>query len=181
MSQAHSAHLLFPRFTSVGWRDPQESQAKQVEISCYPTGYSVNDRIPTHLCTLSYITVDTAIEHILTLGAGTQLAKIDIRNAFHLLPVYPADRHMLGMKWNDQIYIDTCLPFGLRSAPKLFNVLADLLSWILQNEGVSPLLHYLGQFSNFGISEMCRESYDHQGDMHTAGHPLSLGQGGGPI
>ena len=98
-----------------------------VDLS-YPTGHSVNDGIPTHLCRLTYITVDTAIEHILTLGASTWLAKIDIRNAFRLLPVHPADHHMLGMRWNNQIYIDTCLLFGLRSAPKLFNILANLLS-----------------------------------------------------
>ena len=120
----------------------------------------MNDGIPTHLCTLTYITVDTAIEHILTLGAGTQLAKIDIRNAFRLLPVHPADRHMLDMKWNEQVYIDTCLPFGLRSAPKLFNVLADLLSWILQNKGVSPLLHYLDDFLTLGppVATRCAEN-----------------------
>ena len=126
----------------------------------YPTGHIVNDRIPTHLCMLSYITVNTAREHILTLGAGSQLAKMDIRNAFRLLPVHPADHHMLGMKWNDQVCIDTCLPFGLRSAPKLFNVLADLLSWILQNKGVSPLLHCLDDFLTLGppVAPRCTEN-----------------------
>ena len=93
------------------------------------TGQSVNDGIPKDLCGLTYIAIDTAIEHILTTGPGTLLTKIYIKNAFWLLPVHPADCHMLVMKWNDQVYIDTCLPFGLRSAPKLFNILADLLSW----------------------------------------------------
>ena len=69
-----------------------------VDLS-HPTGYSINDGIPTHLCRLTYITVDTAIEHILTSGASTWLAKIDIRNSFCLLPVHPADCHMLGMRW----------------------------------------------------------------------------------
>ena len=57
---------------------------------------------------------------------------------------------MLGMRWNNQIYIDTCLPFGLPSAPKLFNILADLLSWILQSKGVLPVLHYLDDFLTLG-------------------------------
>jgi len=48
------------------------------------------------------------------------------------------------------MYIDKCLPFSLRSAPKLFNVLADLLSWILQQQQVSPLLHYLDDFLTMG-------------------------------
>ena len=75
-----------------------------------------------------YITVDKAVEQIRSLGKGTLLAKIDIKSAFRLLPVHPADRHLLAMKWHDHLYVDTCLPFDLHSAPKLFNILANLLS-----------------------------------------------------
>ena len=80
------------------------------------------------------------------LGKGTLLAKVDIKSAFRLLPVHPADRYPLGMQWKDKLFVDICLPFGLRSAPKLFNTLANLLAWILQQQGVSPLLHYLDDF-----------------------------------
>ena len=55
---------------------------------------------------------------------NTLLAKIDVKSAFRLLPVHPLDRHLLAMDWDRNLYIDTCLPFRLRSAPKLFNVLA---------------------------------------------------------
>jgi len=54
------------------------------------------------------------------------------------------------MKWNNSLYIDTCLPFGLRSAPKLFDILADLLTWILEHMGVSPIMHYLDDFLTMG-------------------------------
>ena len=47
------------------------------------------------------------------------------------------------MEWIKGIYIDTCLPFGPRSAPELFNILADLLSWILDHKGASPTMHYV--------------------------------------
>lgn len=120
-----------------------------VDLS-HPSGYSINDGIPKELCSLTYITIDTAIEQIQTLGRGTSLAKIDIKSAFRLLPVHPADRHLLAMKWKQQLYIDTCLPFGLRSAPKLFNILADLLTWILEYMGVSPIMHYLDDFLTLG-------------------------------
>ena len=69
---------------------------------------------------------------------------------FHMTPVHPADCHFPAMEWQGAIYIDTCLPFGLRSAPKLFNVLADLLEWILINQGVTFLLHYLDDFLTIG-------------------------------
>ena len=84
---------------------------------------------------------------------------------------------MLGMKWRDQVYIDTCLPFGLRSAPKLFNVLADLLSWILQNKGVSLLLHYLDDFLTLGppVATTCAENLTTIKEICTQlGVPLAL-------
>ena len=99
---------------------------------------------------MAYISVDDAIRKIITLGKGTLLAKIDIKSAFCLIPVHPADRHLLAMEWQGSLYIDTCLPFGLRSAPKLFNVMADLLEWILLNQGVTFLLHYLDDFLTMG-------------------------------
>ena len=66
-----------------------------VDLS-YPSGHSVNDGIPKDLCSLNYITIDDAVNHILELGCGTHLAKIDIKNAFRLIPVHPTDRHTLG-------------------------------------------------------------------------------------
>ena len=34
--------------------------------------------------------VDHAIEHIVSMGQGALLAKIDVQSAFRLLPVHPA-------------------------------------------------------------------------------------------
>ena len=34
----------------------------------------------------------------------------------------------------------------LRSASKLFNILTDFLAWVLKQQGVAPLLHYLDDF-----------------------------------
>ena len=112
----------------------------------HPQGHSVNDYIPKPLCSLSYITVDDTINAIMRFGPHTLLAKVDIKSAFRLLPIHPADRNLLAMKWDNKIYIDGCLPFGLRSAPKLFNILADLLCWIAQQHGISQPLHYLDDF-----------------------------------
>ena len=107
------------------------------------------EEFPEH-CSLKYITVDSAIEQIRQIGYGTLLEKIDIKSAFRLLPVHPADCHLLSVRWDQHIFIDTCLPFRLRSAPKLFNVLADLLSWILKQQHISPVLHYLDDFLTMG-------------------------------
>ena len=58
----------------------------------HPVNGSVNGEA---LCSLKYITVDSAIEHIKQNGQGALLVKIDIKSAFRLLPVHPADRHLL--------------------------------------------------------------------------------------
>ena len=130
-----------------------------VDLS-HPVGLSINDCIPKHLSSIKYITIDNAIQDILKLGKGTMLAKIDIQSAFRLLPVHPTDRHLLGMSWTDGVYIDTCLPFGLHSAPKLFNVMADLHAWILQQQGVSELFHYFNDFLTMGppSSDICQQN-----------------------
>ena len=130
-----------------------------VDLS-HPKGHSVNDGILPHLCSLQYVTIDEAVKGIIQRGQGTLLAKIDVKSAFRLLPVHPADRHLLGMEWQGGIYIDTCLPFGLRSAPKLFNVLAEMLSWIAKQRNVSFLIHYLDDFLTMGPSSSSSCQYN---------------------
>ena len=87
----------------------------------HPKGASVNDGIDRTLCSLTYMKVDDVVQQVLSLGKGTLLAKVDIESAFRNIPVHPDDRHLLGMLWDNKLYIDTVLPFGLRSAPKIFN------------------------------------------------------------
>ena len=119
----------------------------------YPPGGSVNDGILKSLCSLSYVTLETVVQHILQMGPGALLTEMDIKHAFRLLPVHPADRHLLAMSWNGNLFIDTCLPFWLRSAPKLFNILADLLSWILEKKGTSPIIHYLDDLLTMDLAD----------------------------
>ena len=92
-----------------------------------PHGESVNDGIDKELCTLSYISMDDIVKTIMMLKKGALMAKLDIRNAYRLLPVHPEDRLLLSMEWQGKVYFDTALPFGLRSAPMIFTALADLL------------------------------------------------------
>jgi len=117
-----------------------------------PNGASVNDGIQKELCSLQYVKVDEVVEAILTLGRGTELAKIDIKSAYRIVPVHPEDRPLLGMRWQGKIYVDATLPFGLRSAPKIFNALADAAQWIIQEMGARYLWHYLDDFITIGAA-----------------------------
>ena len=90
--------------------------------------------------------MDDAVRRIRRLGRGIMLAKFDIASAYRMVPVHPVDRLLLGMLWRGKLYVDRALPFGLRSAPKLFTAVADDLLWIMGQHGVTEALHYLDDF-----------------------------------
>ena len=75
------------------------------------------------------------------------MAKTDLKSAFRLIPIHPNDWNLLGVYWQSQYYVDMYLPFGLRSAPFLFNQLSDGLEWILKNNyGIQHVIHILDDF-----------------------------------
>ena len=109
-----------------------------------PHGSSINDFFDPEAYTFSYCSVDDAFAIV---GRGTVMAKFDLKNAFCLILVRPEDWNLLGICWRNKFYVDTCLPFGLRSVPFLFNQLATSIHWILQHRcGVRHILHYLDDF-----------------------------------
>ena len=127
-----------------------------------PADHSVNDGIDATLSSLQYSSVDHAVVMVRTIGCGALLAKLDIKSAYCNIPVHPDDRWLLGMKWQGSAYVDTVLPFGLRSAPKIFSAVADALLWIMHQNGVSYALHYLDDFLFAGeaLSSVCEDNLE---------------------
>ena len=111
-----------------------------------PSSASVNDGISEQLCSLRYVSLDDAVRLVKQLGRGTQLVKMDLRDAYRMIPVHPEDQHLLAIEWQGMTFVDKALPFGLRSAPKLFSAFADAMVWILFSRGIRFLLHYLDDF-----------------------------------
>ena len=149
----------------------------------FPLGRSVNDGIPPDLCSLQFTTVDKAAQLITRLGRGALLAKIDISHAYRNVPVHPDDRRLLGMAWNGSVFVDTTLPFGLRSAPKIFCAISDALEWVLCREGVSSCLHYIDDFLTAGVpnSMQCAQNLQLlQSKCHRLGLPLATEKIEGP-
>lgn len=122
-----------------------------VDLS-YPTGSSVNDGIEAKLCSLRYPSVDEAVRRLLARDPHSFMAKLDIESAYRIIPVHPDDRPLLGMRWKGKLYIDMALPFGLRSAPKIFNAVADAVEWILVQRGVE-VVHYLDDYLIVGPAD----------------------------
>ena len=133
---------LVPKRHSDKWR-------LVVDLSS-PRGRSVNDGISPALCSLQYASIDNAVDLIMYLGRSTELVKLDLSNAYRIVPVHPDDQPLLGISWQGNTYLDRSLPFGLKSAPKILTAVADLLTWVLYCEGISFVLHYSDNFLVLG-------------------------------
>ena len=104
----------------------------------------------TALMTQRYVHYTTTLEDIVHIIAdvrsGALLAKFDIESAYRLIPVHPQDRPLQAVRWEGNTYIDPMLLFGLCSAPKMFNAVADALNWHLHQAGIPLVCHYLDNY-----------------------------------
>ena len=92
---------------------------------------------------MTYTSIDTAVKLVQSMGQGTLLTKMDLKEAYRLVPVHPTDCPLLAVQWQGTTFIDGALPFGLWSAPKLLSAIADGLLWIILKERIQLAIHYL--------------------------------------
>ena len=119
-----------------------------------PEGASVNSGIDKSRyldedVDMHYPTVDTLVSYILELGKGSHLFKSDLSRAYRQISVDPGDIHLLGFYWKDNFYIDSVLPFGLRSAAHICQRVTDAIAHIYRSEcgGRFRICNYLDDFA----------------------------------
>jgi len=134
--------------------NPEKAPTWQVKTDYWLILPSVNTTIDPTLCLLKHITVEQVARTSISLGKGALIAKMDIKLAYCIVPVSPLDWHYLGMMWNNLVYIDGMLPFGLRSAPKIFGAIADSIEWCCVHERIEFIYHYLDEFAIIGQPEL---------------------------
>ena len=117
----------------------------------YPPGSSINDGIKPELASVSYCSFDDAIDAVLRLGRGALMCKTDIESAFRIIPVHPLDHELLGYKWQSRYYFDSCLPFGCRSSPAIFERFSTAVERIAKNIlNIHDIIHILDDFLMIG-------------------------------
>ena len=106
-----------------------------------------------YLCSLHYAKVDDTFKYNIFrhLGRGTQQVKV-VKDTYRRVPVHSADYHLLGFKWRGNTYIDCALSFGLCSAPKIFNAIADLIAYLPRSQ-ISVALFTAPWFSQLPARE----------------------------
>lgn len=107
-----------------GWR--------RIHDLSWPPGQGLNQGIPDSWSAIEYMTIDDIYEQVIQAGPGCTIIKRDIKDAFRIVPVAEDNQHLLAFQWTDSTYVECCLPFGLATAPFLFNLFAEALHWILQ-------------------------------------------------
>ena len=132
-----------------------------IHLFSYPTGTSINEGISSELSTVSYCYFDDAIDALLKLGKGALMCKTDIESSFQLILVHHSDLELLGYKWQSQFYYNSCLPFGCRSSPAIFERFSTAVEWIAQKHlNIPDIIHILDDFFMIGppASEKCSKN-----------------------
>ena len=133
------------------FKKKSSSKIRVIHDLSWPPGKSINDYISGKDCALVYTTVDHAAD-LCEFYNEPWLIKIDLEAAFLSCMVRTQDRHLLGFTWKDdrgttQYYTMAALSFGLRSSPKMFNVIAAALQFIMVARGVPyTITRYLDNF-----------------------------------
>ena len=107
----------------------------------------------SHCCHISQL-IAQVVQH---LGRGSLLAKMDIESLHTDSTVHPQDRILQAVEREAKIYVDPMLPFGLRSAPKNINTVADALNWGLQQAEIRFIQHYLDDLAPLHSDE-CQQA-----------------------
>lgn len=77
------------------------------------------------------------------------MAVVDLKDAYHAVPMGEISQKYLKFRWNGQLYTYTCLPFGFSLAPYLFTKLTKPIVAKLRSQGVI-VLAYLDDILIFG-------------------------------
>lgn len=80
---------------------PKKTAGEFRLINClnYLQGESVNEAIPSDLCTVRYTSFDQAFGVVRCCGWAAELVKYDIKLAFCHLPFHPEDFELLGFSF----------------------------------------------------------------------------------
>ena len=148
-------NTLQPHYTAspLGLVDKADGSKRRIHHLSYPPDdlRAINNGIPEEFGSIIYCGIVDAVSAIQILGKDCILIKRDFESAFRHIPVSPDHSPLLGFHWQKQCYAERYLPFGLRTAPYLFNLFAEGFHWILEDQLITHnipalIIHYLDDF-----------------------------------
>jgi Reverse transcriptase (RNA-dependent DNA polymerase) len=99
----------------------------------YPPRESVNDSIDEEAAHFKYTSFEKVLSMVLKAGRHCIMLKCDMKDAFRMIPIAPQHHWLMGSTWDGKFYVEQVLSFGLRTAPLIFNLLAEAWEWIVRS------------------------------------------------
>lgn len=163
--------VLLPRFVSV-----VIYLTKDLHIS-------INDQISSDDFPTRWGSAEITASIIAWAPPGTQAASLDIEAAYCGNPILPDHKRFLVVMFNDQLFLDHVLPFGLSPASGLQGEVADAVIDIWDALYIGPSIKWVDDFNIFrspsasgsflGICD--DEVYRYDYDLDHAKAAISLG------
>ena len=110
--------------------------------------------------TLNYPSVDNITASLCKLGPAAQLFKIDISRAFRQIKVYPGAIDLLGIKFDDQYFINLSVLFVHRHDSKIFQRCTDSIRPIMAQHGFPGLYNYIDDLIFTGLPSKIHLVYE---------------------
>lgn len=145
------SNLCFSPLMSV----PKEETKRRVIVDfSFPPGRSINDGISktTYLefdIEFSLPSVSSMVNRLNHLGPGCLLYKRDLKGAFRQFCTDQGDYCFTGVIWKDNIYLDTRMAMGLRSAAYCCQSVTEVIAKIAGYKA-----HVLVYLDDFGGAEL---------------------------
>ena len=117
----------------------------------FPEGRSVNSSIPKLLYDGSpyKLHLPTSLDMaalIARKGQGALMYKIDLSRAYRQLPADPYDWPLLGIEWEDQLFFDRAIPFGLCHGAMCCQRVTTAICHIMLEQFQAACLAYIDDF-----------------------------------
>ena len=131
----------------LGLVDKSDGKFRMIHDLSFPKHESVNDGIIKENSKVLYENIDTCVDIEKNMKPGALMAKVDIEEAFRIIPIQFSDRHLLGMHFKGHFYYDNCLPMGASSSCKIFETFSRAIQFILNERiRVNNVSHILDDF-----------------------------------
>ena len=146
---------------------PKEGNKRRVIVNfSFPPGKAINDGISksSYLdfeVNFSLPSVQSMVNRINVLGPGCLLYKRDLKGAFRHFCTDPGDYGFSGLHWDGNVYIDTRLAMGLRSASYCCQSVTELIARIAGKE--AHVLVYLDDFGGAEKADRAEVAFNYLG------------------
>ena len=146
-------------------RDKQDSMKKRTIMDLsWPKGASVNAAVQKDIYLgtqymLTYPSIDSITNSLVKLGPAALIYKVDISRAFRQIKIDPRDIDLLGLKFQNQYFIDRSVPFGYRNGSQIFQRCTDAIRFTMQQHGFPHLFNYIDDLIYTGLPSNINDSF----------------------